>query len=298
MKILKNSFALHLLLFCSILIFSAPGLTEEDQDILLQLSGVEPSAQVELVWVEHTGDRYNLYSSEYDNGEWGPKQLILTSDLLIVTPCLADNGKDGKILVWSEKSEKSTDLYFSLNQGDGWSSPQKIETNLSSNLSPALAVDKDNQLWMAWVGSNGEDDDIYFSRWDGASWDLPARVHIDNATPDLFPVLGIGPKGMPWIQWSGYENGKYNQFRCYWNGLSWDEKKEMSDKAVILDGFALEPAESTRASASSSAAREGGNSEPVIVLPDFLKEPDRAAVQILGSKKEIQTFALRDFFGK
>lgn len=299
MKVFRKQYKLFLVLVCSVLFFceicnASDGL----QDQPLQLVGVEPTTRLEMVWIEHASGQSHLYHTEFTNQSWQPKKLIVSSDNLLVTPCVASKDNDSGVLVWSARMENSTELYYIQHQDETWSLPKKIETNLSSNLSPVLTYDKDGQLWMAWVGFDGVDDDIFFSRWDGVAWDLPVRVHIDNVTPDLFPLMGIDPGGALWIQWSGYEDDGYHQFRSSWNGHSWDEKQAMAEKAVVKDGLLLEPVVEEDIVQVGVTAQESGTGLPVIALPSFVVEPERALINIFGSNKEIQSLPLRDFFSE
>jgi len=285
------------LCFLILALLAASADAEEQGTVPLKVVGVDHESQAELVWVEQRGAQYDLYLSEYNNGTWQPGQLVARSKLLNVTPTIARD-KDGHIrVVWSGRSGTTTDLYYSVWQNNVWSAPVKIETHLVSSLSPCLIVDQHNQLWLAWAGFDGEDDDIFFSRWNGADWDLPDRVNIDNVTPDLFPVFGIGPAGLPWIQWSGYENGGYKQLRSAWNGTSWGEPQEMTDRAVVLDGYTLEPVEAGN-ELQAAVAQEGKGGPSSIELPDFLTNPEQATFHVFGARKEMQALPLRDFFAE
>jgi hypothetical protein len=297
---LKNKYPVFVvlaLLCCVFMTFDSVKAADDTQDEQLQLTGVEPSNGMEVVWVEKKDNQYSLYRSEYKNSAWQSKQLAYTSNTLITTPCLGGNSTAGNILVWSVKSETTTDLYYSLYKDGAWSSPKKIETGLVSNLSPSLAVDANNRIWLAWSGSDGGLDDIYFSRLTGSVWESPARVNEVNATPDLFPVLGIGSDGYPWIQWNGYEGGKFKQFRKKWNGGSWEDKQEMTERAVIKAGMSLTVVSQGQGeAASASAVTEDGNSNSSVSLPSFLPKPERAVLHIPGGHNGIQSLPLRDLY--
>ena len=296
MKAYANRYGRYISLCFFILVLSAVSVGAEEQGVVpLRLVGVDHGGQAELVWVEQTGTRHDLYLSEYDHGAWQTGQLVAKSKLLNITPTMARDNAGHIWVVWSGRSGETTELYYSISQNNGWSEPVKIETYLASNLSPCLILDRYNQLWLAWVGFDGDDDDIFSSRWNGADWDLPVRVNIDNVTPDLFPVLGIGQSGLPWLQWSGYADGGYQQLRSTWNGISWTEPRVMADKAVILDGYSLEPVEDGNAQAVTDAQGAADNASS-IELPDFLMNPDRATFYIPGARREMQALPLRDFY--
>jgi len=295
----KNLLCLVLVLICSVLIVTLPGKAAEDnQGNQLQLNGVDSSNGLEAVWIEGNDENgYGLYYTKYSNKTWQSKQLIVQSNQMLVTPCIGGDGSQGNMLVWSVINGSSSDLYFSLYKEGAWSSPKKIETNLASNLSPSLLVDGKNQFWLAWVGLAGTDDDIYFSRWNGSNWAAPIQVNEDNDTPDLFPVLGLGSNGNPWIQWYGYENGKYTQFRRDWNGSSWVDRQEMTGRAVAIAGFSLTEAGINTVTNSTFAKQEGENgTQTSIVLPDFIQKPEHATLHILKSKTGIQTLPVRDLY--
>ena len=278
-----------------LVLLSVPAGAGEHGPVPIRIVGVDRASQAELVWVEQAGAQNDLYLSEYKNGTWQPGQLIAESKLLSITPTIARDNTGHIWVVWSGRSGKTTDLYYSVSQSNGWSLPMKIETNLVSNLSPCLTMDQHNQLWLAWSGFDGEDDDIFFSRWNGADWDLPERVNIDNVTPDLFPVFGIGQDGLPWIQWSGYADGGYKQLRSTWNGTSWTEPRAMADKAVVLDGYTLEPIKDGNG-LQATVTQDEKIRLSSIEVPGFLTNPEQATFHISGARREMQALPLRDFF--
>lgn len=297
---LKNKYALFVvlaLICCVVMALDTSEAADDTQDDQLQLAGVEPSNGIAVVWVEKKDSQYGLYYSEYQNSTWQSKQLTFSSNSQMATPCFGGNSTTGNILVWSVRSETTTDLYYSLYQGGAWSSPKKIETGLVSNLSPSLVVDTTNRIWLAWSGSNGKNDDIYFSRLKGSVWESLARVNEENATPDLFPVLGVGSDGYPWIQWNGYEDGKYKQFRKKWNGGSWEDRQEMTEKAVIKAGMSLTlVGQGQSEAASASTVTQDDSSKTSLTLPSFLTKPERAVLHIPGGRNGIQSLSLRDLY--
>ncbi len=301
MKELKNKklSGLVFVLCCFFFLVSVPvKAAEVNQSSQLQLTGVDASNGLEVVWAEGNSDNgYGVYYSKYTNGAWQQKQIIIHSDNRVVTPCIGGSGNQGSMLVWSEKSEDSIDLYYSMYKNGAWSSPKKIDTNLVSNLSPSLLVDGNNRIWLAWTGSDGSDDDIYYSTWNGTVWTAPVQVNDDNDTPDIFPVLGMGASGKPWIQWYGWEDGKYTELREDWNGSSFEGRQTMTGRAVKLAGFALSEAGSgsgTSAGTSGKSAGQDTGQNTSVTLPTFLSHPERATIHILQSKSGMQTLAVRD----
>ncbi len=297
----KKFLCLIVVLIGSGILVSGPGQAadEHGNQPLLQLVGVGPSNNLEVVWSQETDEgRYAVYYSMYDNKAWQPKQVIVQSDNALFTPCIGGNGQHGSMLVWSEKNQTSTDLQYSLYKNGAWTSAQKIETNMVSNLSPSLLVDARNTTWMAWVGSQGGDDDIFVSKWNGSSWSTPVQVNDDNDTPDLFPVLGMDSGGQVWIQWYGYENGKYSQFRKDWNGTAWQQRQEMTGRAVALAGLSLNQIAVGTTVDSTSEQNGNGQAQTSVNLPEFIANPERATIHVLGSSTGIQDLPLRDFYGE
>lgn len=291
-------FFLSAVFMCSFLL--SAGFVKAEDSAKMQISETEASSEYEVVWIEKESESlYKLYYSKYTDGTWQEKQLIVESDYRMVTPCVGGSGDQGNILIWAGKSEQSTDLYYSFYQNDTWSSVQKFETGFSSNLSPMILVDTNSQIWLVWTGVDGSDNDIYFSRWNEESWDAPEQVNDDNDTPDLFPVLGLNANGYPWIQWNGFEDGGYAQFRKDWDGTSWAERQDMEGRAVVLAGLSLaleDKTASDESPAAGDAAENSGSSQVAVELPSFIEKPEWATLHILKSVSGIQTVPLRDLY--
>lgn len=297
MKSKRNEmFFLSVVFMCSLLL--PTGFVKAGDSARMRFSEIDASTEYEVVWIEKKSEiLYELYYSKYTDGAWQEKQLIVESDYRMVTPCIGGSGDQDKILIWAEKSEQTTDLYYSFYQNDTWESKQRFETGLFSNLSPMLLVDTSDQIWLVWTGVDDSDNDIYFSRWRGESWDTPEQINDDNDTPDIFPVLGLGPNGQPWVQWNGFEDGSYAQFRKDWDGTSWTERQDMVGRAVTLSGLSLTQAMTIDNTETTTATRSSEeDAANTIELPSFIERPEWATLHILKSVSEIQTVPLRDLY--
>lgn len=192
----------------------------------------ERSLEADLVWPEYDGSDYEIFVSSFRDNSWLPRiQVTNNADVDIVPTVVRDN--HGVLwIVWSKVTDDGTALYFSMFDGKNWSSQKKIETGFSRNLSAGMAVDHENQIWLVWASFDGVDDDIFFSRWNGADWDAPMRVNTDDSTPDIKPVIDIGPDGFPLVQWSSFEEGTYKQVYSRWDGEAWEKEEEVLTAAA------------------------------------------------------------------
>lgn len=259
----------------------------------------EPGSQTttglsaDVVWAQFNDGNYQVFLSSYRDGAWTAKlQITHNSDANIVPAVTRDH--NGVLwIVWTKMTGEEKALYFRTDNGQQLSDAARIETGMKSNLAASIIEDGEDQLWLIWSGFDGIDDDIYFSRWNGADWSQPIMINRDDTTPDIQPVSGIGNDGLPWVRWSGFDQGTYKQFESRWNGVAWEPEREIEQVETAPDAplatLALPSAQGSPATALEQApAADAGRSTPagtpdapVLQLPEFIKSPKKAGIFIL-----------------
>ena len=222
--------------------------------------------KAELVWSEFGGENNEIYYSHLKDNIWTQKVQLSNNGFRNISPSIS-SGTDGITwVVWTAISGSKNHLLFSNCDGKTWSSPTQISTNLSSNTAPSIVVDNENTPWIVWAGFDGQDDDIFFTRWNGFDWDASQRVNKDNSLPDILPIIGIDEDGMPWVEWSGYDGGKYRNYSSRYTGSEWDEEIEAESSNLY---------------------------ESIPGLPDFLNDSGTASIHIKDGR-EIQSIPLKE----
>lgn len=272
--------------------------------VIPETAGAEISA--DLAWAESDGNDYEIFTSHYDGNTWLPKVQVTDNSANDIVPAAVRDNNGDLWVVWSRAAAGNRDLYFRSFNGQKWAQEKTIETGFAVNLSAALAVDRINQIWLVWVSFDGVDDDIFFSRWDGAGWSSPMRVNTDDSTPDIQPVIGIGPDGLPWVRWSGFEDGDYREFESRWDGNDWGQETMLPESNAAEtdqpENIATELASSVAQQESLINARptqivvgESSGQTRVLPLPDFLGDPWKAGICIENSGK-VTSQPLRTLF--
>ena len=218
--------------------------------------------KMEITWSETSDGTYHVFYTALsaDNTTWSAKVKLSKSSALNVAPAIS-SGTDGTVWVaWSSVRGRTSQLKICFFDGVGWSDPEEIPTaGLTSNTGASIFVDQSNRPWIVWSGFDGTDDDIYFSRWDGEVWEAPSRIHIDNDTPDLLPIIVGNKDNHPTIFWYGFNGEKYVRYTSRWTGHCW------SDTEISLEKSAFKVENNILASQIPS-------------IPDFIKEPGKAVV--------------------
>jgi lysophospholipase L1-like esterase len=182
-----------------------------------------------LAWTELTGARYELYFSDFAAGRWSERVNLSIQGVSNVAPAVS-RAPNGRVWVaWSGVDDEGRSaLWYRVQTGGAWSEARSVATGLEYNTGVNLAVAPDGTPWMVWAGDDGTGDDIYYSRWNGAAWDPALKVSRPDGAPDILPVLGFSPRsGQPWLAWSGYESGRYEQFASLWNGAAWSAERRI-----------------------------------------------------------------------
>ncbi len=257
--------------------------------------GNDAALSAELVWARSDGHDYEIFISFYRDGSWSAARQITDNSENDIVPAVIRDHLGRLWVVWSKLEDGARTLYFKTSDGKEWSAEQKIETGYTVNLSAGLAVDRENQIWLVWSSFDGVDDDIFFSTWDQSGWSKPMRVNTNDSTPDIQPVIGIERDGLPWVRWSGFEDGEYHTFESRWNGNDWTAERMLT-----------EPGPPTTASADSSVQPDAmGNTPPtqiqvmqnngpskMIPLPESLADPWKAGI-CLDENGRVSSMPLR-----
>ncbi len=228
----KNLFVIKRSLFSICLLISILGIGT--MTVAEQISGINIKA--ELVWSESDGDNFQIVYSRFENNRWSKDVRITNTDSSDILPCIG-KGADGVTwVVWSVVNGIQSQLFYSLSDGGAWSQPTLIPTGFASNTAPSVVVSSDNVPHIAWSGFDGNVDNIYYISRKGNSWTDPQKVNLDNAVPDILPIIGMNDVGNLWVYWAGYDGGgKYRNYSSVRYGVKWEEETEenVSDNVYL-----------------------------------------------------------------
>jgi hypothetical protein len=180
-------------------------------------------------WSAQSDNGWDIFFAIEAAGRWGPAIQVTRSGGLNLVPALTAAADKSIWIFWSVQEGKEIFLYSTRIQDGEVATPEPLPVMLATNLAPCALTDLNGEIWLVWSGHDGNDDDIYFSRWDGSGWSPPIRVHPDNHTPDIQPVLGMDADGTVWVYWKGFSDGAYRPFAGVWNGVDW-ESRQLSEE--------------------------------------------------------------------
>jgi hypothetical protein len=190
--------------------------------LLLALAQAVQAADLRAVWSDPSGDSRDIFYAEIVDGRPQNVTRVTSGRADDLTPALAVDGSGRLWLAWVRQDERDSSLYYSTMADGRWSGPLPIPTGFTHNSGVSLLIDGSDTPWAAWAGFDGRDDDIFVSRHVSGTWSPPVRVGIDDLSPDLYPVLGLGADGLPWVTWQGYDGQAYSSYFSRWDGTSWD----------------------------------------------------------------------------
>jgi lysophospholipase L1-like esterase len=233
------------------------------------------NVKAELVWSQLIGQNYQIMYSRYENNRWSGGVNITNNDSSNMHPCIGKGADGVTYVVWTVINGMESKLFFSQYNGVTWTSPAPIPTDFKSNTAPSVFVMQDNVPWIVWSGFDGQVDNIYFSKKTADRWDTPQTINLDNAVPDILPVIGADVTGKPWVHWSGYDgNGNYRNYSSVWTGNEWKAETQ----------------EETNNNTFQAKIKLMLRSVPI--LPESLTKPEKASIYIHNGG-EVQSLPLR-----
>lgn len=185
---------------------------------------------IALVWQAQGKKSYDIFYSNFVNGEWTPPFAVTQNKLNDATPAIIGDAQGNHWVMWSEANgEVATSLKYRVKEAgiDSWGDPKLFETGLENNSMPSLLRDETGQIWCFWAGVDGEDDEIYYSRFIAGKWQKPSRLNPnDNQVPDILPQPTI-KNGKPSVAWLGFDinSRQYRHFRTDWDGKKWTKPR-------------------------------------------------------------------------
>jgi hypothetical protein len=235
----------------------------------------ESNIKAELVWSESDGANYQIFYSRFENKLWSTEVSITHSDSSNILPCIGKD-TDGVVwVVWSVVDGIQSQLFYSQSDGGTWSQPALIPTGFTSNTAPSVVVTSDNVVHIVWSGFDGKVDNIYHISRKGNLWSKPQKVNLDNAVPDILPIIGMNDAGNLWVYWSGYDGGgKYRNYSSIRNGLKWEGETEEN----VSDNVYL------------TMIKKVASQIPA--LPQSVSAPAKSSIY-LENKRQIQSLPLR-----
>ncbi len=269
------------LMLCVGIVVGAAGTAAENGAPTVDGEGADAPLSAELVWARSDGHDYEIFISFYREGVWSTAQQVTDNSDNDIVPAVIRDQRGRLWVVWSKLEDGARTLYFKTSDGNEWSAEKRIETGYSVNLSAGLAVDRENQVWLVWSSFDGVDDDIFFSTWDRSGWSKPMRVNTDDSTPDIQPVIGIGDDGLPWVRWSGFEDGEYHTFESRWDGSDWTPERMLSERekpTSVSEGASAQPEAMTNTFPTEIHVPQSKGPSKIIPLPEFLADPWKAGI--------------------
>lgn len=133
---------------------------------------------------------------------------------------------------WADHGLPGSPVYVSRLEAGAWRTETLAPSLLfSSNSAPALALGPDGELMVVWAARKGEKPPrIQFSRRRGGEWSAPRPVSRGDADWESFPALAVDRRGRPWAAWSRDEGGDSGVVCARWEGSSFGEEMEISER--------------------------------------------------------------------
>ena len=117
------------------------------QAVLCSLMLATPclGAEQERVWSQHDGLRYEIYYSEYKEGEWEQPEKLTGNNANNLHPAFAIAPNGNRWVFWSvvRSDGDGISIQYLVARNGEWSKPQPVEMKeISSAVTPSVLIDK------------------------------------------------------------------------------------------------------------------------------------------------------------
>lgn len=188
---------------------------------------VDPSGNVEVVWFQSDGVRYNIWSNRYTPGSgWGTAGLIETDNAgSSNTPEISVDSSGNFIAVWSQDDGTRYNIWSNrYTSGSGWGTAQLIETDNAGNASnPQISFDSSGNAVAVWHQDDGTWENIWSNRYtSGSGWGTAGLIENDNSGDAYYPQVGVDPSGNAIVVWYQSDGTRDNIWAVrYVSGTGW-----------------------------------------------------------------------------
>lgn len=158
--------------------------TENVNDAHYPDIAVDDSGNFIVVWSQHDGTRWNIWSNRYVRGAgWEGATRVETDDTHhAVSPSVAVDSAGNAIAVWVQSNGGSDIWANRYTVGVGWGTAELIETDSGSAGWPAVAADDSGNAIAVWSQYDGISTNIVSNRYAvGVGWGTAGVIETENA---------------------------------------------------------------------------------------------------------------------
>jgi len=170
-----------------------------------------------VVWSQHDGALYNIWTNRYSASAWGGPALIeLENSGNAADPQIAVDAAGDAIVLWRHYDGAFDSIWTNryTATANTWGTAAAIESdNTGDALNPQLAIDAAGNAIAVWQQDGntaaGVRFDIWANRYSAGSWGTPALIETNNAGNASIPQIAINATGdavAVWLQDDGESN--------------------------------------------------------------------------------------------
>ncbi len=202
-----------------------------------------------IAWNQPYGYYYQVYLSEYRNGQWhhpaGLEDHISIYGLQAQNPKVAMDNNGNAIVVWVG----SGNIYKSEYRDGVWTHPRDENDHINpfsnSAVCQQVAMDDEGNAIIVWWQSDGTNYQIYLSQYRNGAWRHPAGLqdHVSLAGRDAgqWPRV-VMSKGDAIIVWSQNDGTNYQIYKSEYRSGAWTHPAGITDRESAAGTNAWGPA--------------------------------------------------------
>ena len=207
---------------------------------------VKENGDFVVVWSDHRGKSYDIYSQKVVGGILSGTNLKLNDDLegaIQKEPAITEDLDKNFIITWTDQRNGSDDIYIKKYSrfGDLIFSDRRVNTNTSSSLCAQsdLAIDGSRNIMVVWQDSR-DGLNIYAQRYDPSGNSLDTNFKVNNSTGTILhnsPACAKAYDGKAVLVWSAALSGIKNIYaqRLDSSGILVDTSFKVNDNLQAVD---------------------------------------------------------------
>ncbi len=213
---------------------------------------MDDSGNIVIVWYQHDGSNWQIFKSEYRDGEWThPASLsdsISPDGQHAYDPQVAMDSSGNTVIVWHQYDGGITRIFKSEYRDGEWTHPTGPDDNISPDgwhaLLPQVAMNDSGSAVIVWRQYDGSNDQIFKSEYRGGEWTHPANLS-DNISPDggdaELPRVAMDDLGNAVIVWEQSDGSLDRIFKSEYRDGTWTDPEGLDDYISLDAGGAELP---------------------------------------------------------
>ncbi|MGR0482835.1 MAG: hypothetical protein ACTFAL_15920 [Candidatus Electronema sp. V4] len=130
------------------------------------------------------------------------------------------------LAVWARPADsQTTTLHYAVKKDGAWQPSVQLAVAAGLHLTPVIAADRQGAVWIVWTERKAEESLLRYALLRGGKTETGRVIAAGPEKEQSYaPAIVIDPQDLPWIAWSGVQEGQLADVHVsHWLGSRWAE---------------------------------------------------------------------------